>query len=584
MSATPTWFGTSESPLLGWLHLPADRRARAGVVICPPLGKEQISAYPTLRVLADRLADQGFAALRFDYEGTGDSAGDLSGASRVEGWLRNVVAATSLLRQAGVEDVALVGLRMGATLAAVAASTCAPLAALVCWDPCVSGRAFLREQRALHCLSVGTGLESAADGGAVEAPGLVYGAATARALKSLTLLDADLTEPAGGPAAPGRPRSPILVITRIERDPPSGLRNLIDGPDVEVAAAPGQAELFDVPSYDAAVPDHALDLIVGYLDERLGTVVRRVTFRPQTTAIVARDDNGAAIEERLQWFGDDGVFGIVTEGASSSGPPVLCLNVATEHHVGPARLWVDLSRRAAASGRRMVRFDYPGVGDSVHARQPGQPTRTYTADSWRGAVDVAKTLCPADPGNVAYLGLCSGAWAAARAAIEIRPRAVYLVNLSVWKRNPTPLGGGDLAAGDNNLAAAAAPGRPRSAGLRRRLKNSLPLPVWTALGRLGVVQAPNTFLRPLRSRGTHVTLILGAEDGVAFVAQRGHPTAGSRAGYPPLRVVRIEAADHSLLRLDGRNRVADEIISSMAADLGRKVGANSYFRPPSRIL
>src|SRR6185437_4398727 len=109
MSATPTWFGPAESPLLGWLHLPDDGRARAGIVLCPSLGKEQISAYPTLRLLADRLAVQGFAALRFDYEGTGDSAGDVSGESRVGTWLTNIAQAAGLLRQIGLRSVALVG-------------------------------------------------------------------------------------------------------------------------------------------------------------------------------------------------------------------------------------------------------------------------------------------------------------------------------------------------------------------------------------------------------------------------------------------------------------------------------------------
>ena len=47
-----------------------------GVVIVPPVGYEYWSSHRTLRTLAERLAGQGCCALRFDFDGTGDSAGD----------------------------------------------------------------------------------------------------------------------------------------------------------------------------------------------------------------------------------------------------------------------------------------------------------------------------------------------------------------------------------------------------------------------------------------------------------------------------------------------------------------------------
>ena len=75
MTARATWFGPEEGPLFGWLHWPDDGTARAGVVVCPPSGYEAVCAHRTLRVVAERLAERGFAVLRFDYDGTGDSAG-----------------------------------------------------------------------------------------------------------------------------------------------------------------------------------------------------------------------------------------------------------------------------------------------------------------------------------------------------------------------------------------------------------------------------------------------------------------------------------------------------------------------------
>ena len=45
------------------------------MVVCPPLGPEYFNSYRSLRHLADRLAENGVSALRFDYDGTGNSAG-----------------------------------------------------------------------------------------------------------------------------------------------------------------------------------------------------------------------------------------------------------------------------------------------------------------------------------------------------------------------------------------------------------------------------------------------------------------------------------------------------------------------------
>ena len=60
----------------GWLYEPgsqSNENAKSGIVICGPLGHEALWLHQTMRSLADRLADQGFAVLRFDYAGTGDS-------------------------------------------------------------------------------------------------------------------------------------------------------------------------------------------------------------------------------------------------------------------------------------------------------------------------------------------------------------------------------------------------------------------------------------------------------------------------------------------------------------------------------
>src|SRR5882757_5126910 len=76
-AARPCFILAGGRPLFAWHHAPPSALRRgAGIVLCPPLGYEYMSAYPTMRILAERLAALGFDALRVDYDGTGNSAGD----------------------------------------------------------------------------------------------------------------------------------------------------------------------------------------------------------------------------------------------------------------------------------------------------------------------------------------------------------------------------------------------------------------------------------------------------------------------------------------------------------------------------
>jgi pimeloyl-ACP methyl ester carboxylesterase len=95
------------------------------------------------------LARSGVDVLRFDYSGTGDSAGDLSQAS-VTRWCSDIRQASAELSElAEVRGVSLVGFRLGAALAALA-STAFPVRDLVLWEPAVDGRTHLRELRRIQ--------------------------------------------------------------------------------------------------------------------------------------------------------------------------------------------------------------------------------------------------------------------------------------------------------------------------------------------------------------------------------------------------------------------------------------------------
>ncbi|HWO17374.1 MAG TPA: alpha/beta hydrolase [Kofleriaceae bacterium] len=121
------------------------------MLLCNPFGEEASRAHRIFRVLATQLERAGFTAMRFDYSGTGDSGGESTAAS-LDDWLADIGLAAERLRSvSGAPRLVVVGLRLGATLAALAAARGAVAARhLVLWDPVVDGGAYLRELAVQH--------------------------------------------------------------------------------------------------------------------------------------------------------------------------------------------------------------------------------------------------------------------------------------------------------------------------------------------------------------------------------------------------------------------------------------------------
>ena len=145
----PFFFGTASRRLFG-LYTPAvaGTHAQRAVVLCQPWGQEYLRAHRSVRSLATQLARAGVHVLRFDYFGTGDSAGEMSDGD-LKGWQSDIDTAIGELKDTtGANKVGLVGLRLGATLAArVAAAKKGDVDSLVLWDPIVAGDEYLEEVR-----------------------------------------------------------------------------------------------------------------------------------------------------------------------------------------------------------------------------------------------------------------------------------------------------------------------------------------------------------------------------------------------------------------------------------------------------
>lgn len=141
----PLFFGSSSHPLYGVFH-PASNstQAKEGVLLCPPFGQEYMRSHRAFRQLALLLSKKGYAVLRFDYRGTGDSFGDIKDTNAEE-WLDDIeTAAQELKETALVDKIHVVGLRLGAILASSASSNIG-IDKLVLWDSLRSGLAYDEE-------------------------------------------------------------------------------------------------------------------------------------------------------------------------------------------------------------------------------------------------------------------------------------------------------------------------------------------------------------------------------------------------------------------------------------------------------
>ena len=143
----PLHFGPPARRLFGIHHPPPDARAAKGAdLMCGPFGQEAIRTHRMLRVLAERMARNGFHVLRFDYFATGESPGSDTDGDLL-GWVGDVLAAHEELQQraAAPQRVVWLGVRLGGTVACLASDrTPRPPDKLVLWEPIVDGTSYLQ--------------------------------------------------------------------------------------------------------------------------------------------------------------------------------------------------------------------------------------------------------------------------------------------------------------------------------------------------------------------------------------------------------------------------------------------------------
>ena len=558
----PKWFGPADSPLFGTVHVPSGGRARGGVVLCPPLGKEQVDSYRGMTLLAQKLCAQGLLVLRFDYRGTGDSWGDQDRPDAVAHWQRSIVEAVAYVRGCGVNDVGLVGLRVGALLACSVAAECGPLTAMTLWDPVVRGRSYLHEQRALYSVSVTT--DSDADP-RVSIIGAVLHPDSAADFSALD-------------AAKTRTDAPVLVATRAERADTKPVRRVVETLSAQEHILTAHDDFLEPSDFEVVIPTSDISYLATWTASKFpATPAADVAVERRSLSVVE------GIQESIEYLGAQQLFAIRSSSdlCLPGGPTVVLYPTANEHRVGPVRMWVELARLLPRFGVATVRFDRRGTGESGTVADT-ELTRLYSDVGNEDALTAVRQS-GSTPDNVLVAGMCSGSWYSSFAARELGVRAAVLLNTLDWTtRRLEFVKRSSMHIEETGLKARALD-RLHHWGVRTKnaLQPRIPYALWIWLGRRGLIQVPEISLRILSDRRVQTRVLLSPSDTAWFEANRGPEgmrRLQRRSSVPT--VTSFESGDHSLYGRDLRENVRAELLAATAAAFDLEITAPS---PPVAV-
>ncbi len=537
------WFGAEDRPALGWLTVPAERPPSSGVVIAAPIGYAYWSSHRTLRVLAEQLAAAGHAVLRFDYDGTGDSAGDQWDPDRVTAWRATLGHAVRALQDRGADQLHVIGVHLGATFALLDGAALG-VTSIVAWMP-VDGRRFVKELKLL-------GSTIPADEDPLDPPGTqvfagnVFSSATLAACRELRLSSASAEE-----------KARVLIV-----DDEAGSRSDLvanlrqSGCEVDHRQLGGSELALELAPEFASVPAGIVGAICSWVqppptEHRSPAFNRSRSSNADGDRSAVIDWRGGRVREEVVELAPLGHVGVLTGPAAgaATGVTLVFLNPGSETHVGPGRAWVEFARDLALRGRRTVRVDFLGWGESADAgRAPGRP---YDECGESDAEVIARAL-EALGHRVVLSGLCASAWIALRTVLSAPCAGVIAINPQLyWQR-------GDPVEIDWDRV------REGRAAQIKRIERGARLGVWTALDALGHRPNSGRWLDELAATSVPIELLFTAgDDGLKFLRERLRRRVDQVGRSGRISVQEVPAVDHAMHMTWRRSRMTDALDAAL---------------------
>lgn len=174
---TPVVFEHRGQQIIGMLHLPEGRGRFPTALLLHGFTGTKVEAHRMFVKLARALASHGIATLRFDYRGSGDSAGEFEDMT-IRSEVADTLEAIKFLarhKRLNSRRLALIGLSMGGAVASyVAGREKGRIKTLVLWAPVAEGAGILDD------LSTPDAVASLAETGITDHEGHLVGVAFVR--------------------------------------------------------------------------------------------------------------------------------------------------------------------------------------------------------------------------------------------------------------------------------------------------------------------------------------------------------------------------------------------------------------------
>ena len=555
----------------GWLHRPAGAQAGIGVVLCNPFGYEALCTYRGWREFAGALAARGMPTLRFDYPGTGDSSGSEEDPQRLRAWVDSIKAAATWLRvETGVTRLSLCGLRLGATLAALAAEELGEVENLVLLMPLSSGKSYIRELEIQHQSWFSTqkalGLHLDAE------PAETIGAHGFRLYPDSleTLAKVDLEQGAQCPA-----RHVLLQ----DVSDSARLKRLA----THYQAQGAQAELQIFSEYSRFLLDPSYSEPPA---QAFSSVLEWLGAGALTASGTAVEMLGCAATARIE-FEHGQEVPVVFDGGRYAGvycqplralegaPAILFVNTGGVHRIGDGRFTVLMARHLAAQGIASLRMDLRGLGDSPRRDEALTLDKVYAHYAVSDARLGVDWLTAAGYPETVMFGVCTGAYVSLHTALT-HPAVVgcAAVNLPlfVWGGARTRPGAQHVAASVVyrrslrnprkwlRLLTGQAKGRAITAELARRLCARIVARASRALERLFGLSTPGGTVRrialELERKGVQTSLMFGPlDEGLEELAIHFGPNGSQLGTLRNITAKVVGKVDHALFSRAARDAV-----------------------------
>lgn len=386
----------------------ATPHAAGDILVVPPFAEEMNRCRAMLSLQARALAAIGVGTLIVDPYGTGDSAGDFIDGSWSL-WRDDLRGALAWLRARGRGCGSLLGVRLGAIMAAELAQQDGRIEHLLFWQPVLNGKQF---QTQFLRIRIAAELEQpdrikttgelralAAKGEAVEVSGYKIGPQLSLELDQVALASA---------AQLGASRVDWFeVLTAADSNvPPASTKAYEEfraaGSNIHLATAIGP------PFWHV----HERELAPALIEATTACVAAWSVAGEPARAPVAmgaaanETESGPAVEQPLTFpCGADRLSAVLHRGrAGQRRGVVIIVAGGPQYRAGAHRQFVTLARRLAAEGYPVLRFDLRGMGDSSGEYVGFQ----HSEPDIRAAID---TLIARTPGldEVVLLGECESA-------------------------------------------------------------------------------------------------------------------------------------------------------------------------------